>query len=508
MKLGFIILAHNLPKAVQRLTELLTTEGDRVVVHFDSGASEADLVEVRAIAAANPDRVRVISKVHCVWGEWSLVEAVIQGLLEFSKMPDPPDYIHLMSAADFPLRPVSQLRGFLSQNRDLDFIECCDISEREWVKGGLGRERFRFYYPVNFRTSRATFDRLVRWQRKLRIRRRMPQDLQPHMGSQWWTLRWSTCAKFLEYHHGHPEVSKFFKSTWIPDEAYFQTIIAKLIPKREIADLQLMFHHLTPTGRPYVFYKDHLADVREIPHFFIRKISPAAMDLLHAQCLDDGACKPIPDRRQLAATRDQIRERIDKNYLAETTVPGNIELWYTPEVRASGNPFVLFVLTDESQLPELEELVRSIPNFCWEGRPFATTSVDMPAEALERIGMSRESWQLRDFLRQQFIYHLVSSPQKGRIPVASILIDEDPADLQALSQLPGLLPLVITEIAPKPHQRSLLIGKLHAGSPGFNVRTLHVTTSQVRGILDDLANDPGLAEGIHLPKLKNHPYAS
>jgi hypothetical protein len=508
MKLGFIILAHNLPKAVRRLTELLTGEGDQVVVHFDSSASQADLTEVRAIAAANPDRVRIISKVHCVWGEWSLVEAVIQGLLEFARMPDPPDYIHLMSGADFPLRPVSQLREFLTRNPDLDFIECCDISEREWVKGGLGRERFRFYYPVNFRTSRATFDRLVRWQRKLRIRRRMPRDLQPHMGSQWWTLRWATCARFLEYHQNHPEVSKFFKSTWIPDEAYFQTIIAKLVPKREIADLQLMFHHLTPTGRPYVFYKDHLDELRKLPHFFIRKISPSAMDLVDAQCQAEGDSKPVPKINELAETRDLVRERIDGNYLATTTVPGNIELWYTPEIRASRRPFVLFVLNGSELLPRLEEIVRASSSFCWEGRPFAATCVDMPAEALERIGMSRESWKLRDFLRQQFIYHLVSSPQGGTIPAAAIVIEEDPADLQALSQLPGLLPLVVRETPLKPHQLSQLIGKLHAGSPGFNARTLYVSPSEVAGILDDLAEDTSLAGAVHLPSLKLKPQAS
>lgn len=493
MKLGFIILAHNHPKAIRRLTELLTAEGDRVVVHFDSGASAVDLCEVHAIAAANPDRVRVISKVHCVWGEWSLVEAVIQGLLEFAKMPDPPDYVHLMSGADFPLRPVSQLREFLSRNQDFDFIECCDISEREWVKGGLGRERFRFFFPVNFRTSRTTFDRLVRWQRKLHIRRRMPQGLKPHMGSQWWTLRWASCAKFLEYHRSHPEVPRFFKSTWIPDEAYFQTLLAKLVPKREIADLQLMFHHLTPTGRPYVFYQDHLADLRKLPHFFIRKISPPAIDLLDAQCQNHQADKPVPGLTELAETRDLVRRRIDGNYLAETTVPGNTELWYAPEIRATGRPFVLFVLTDGSLLPRLEEIVRATSAFCWEGRPFAPACVDMPPDALERIAISRESWKLRDSHKQQFIYQMISSSQDDKMPVAAMLLDEDTVDFHALNQLTGLLPLVVNESSLKPHQLSQLIGKLHAGNPGFNARTLFVSTSEVAHILDDLVQDTGLA---------------
>ena len=50
MNLGFIILAHNHPSAIRRLTDILATEGNRVVVHFDTSASAADKQAVRKLA--------------------------------------------------------------------------------------------------------------------------------------------------------------------------------------------------------------------------------------------------------------------------------------------------------------------------------------------------------------------------------------------------------------------------------------------------------------------------
>lgn len=139
MNLGFIILAHHQPDAIRRLTDILTTDGNRVVIHFDSSAASGDQRAVRLIAEEKPDQITVISKVHCVWGEWSLVEAVLLALREFAGMSDPPDYIHLMSGADFPLRPIAQVKEFLRLNPGVDFIESCDISKNSWVKGGLGQ---------------------------------------------------------------------------------------------------------------------------------------------------------------------------------------------------------------------------------------------------------------------------------------------------------------------------------------------------------------------------------
>lgn len=495
MKLGFIILAHGQPASIRRLTDILVADGNRVVVHFDSSASRADKEAVRQIAAENPERIKVISKVHCVWGEWSLVEAVLRSLQEFANMPDPPDYIHLMSGADFPIRPLADLKEFLRRNPDSDFIECCDITQGQWVKGGLGRERLRFYFPFNFRTSRNAFDRMVRWQRKLKIRRKMPLGMTPHMGSQWWTMRWSTCARVLEFVAKNPAVVRFFRSTWIPDESFFQTIVAKVTPKPEIADLQLMFHHLGPTGRPHNFYNDHLPLIRKLPHFFIRKISPGASELYGAP----RSGRRIPKRKHLIRARDLLRGAIDHNHYFEGAVPGHFDPLEEPRTLLEKRPLLLYLIASAQQLPQLETITRANPACNWLGRPFAPKSILMPGDALARIGMTGQSWRLRDDFIHEFIHHLVTTTPDAQIPVAALVIGEDHRFLEALGMLPGLVPVVVSDPPLKPHRVSLLAGMLHAASPALHVKVLHATNSEVSAILTGFVNDPSPSHSPSFP---------
>jgi hypothetical protein len=443
MNLGFIILAHNHPEAVRRLANILATDGDLVVIHFDSSASPADLLAVQQIAAERPDQIRVISKIHCVWGEWSLVDAVLLALQEFKKMPSPPDYVHLMSGADYPIRPIADLKEFLRIYPNQDFIECCDISQKSWIKGGLEKERFLFYFPFNFRTHRKTFDRLVRWHRKLKIRRRMPLGLKPHMGSQWWTLRWPTCERVLNFTASNPTVPKFFKTTWIPDESYFQTLIAALVPKNEIANLQLIFHHLTSSGRPYVFYNDHLSIIRRLPHFFIRKVSPGASTLLECLGKPGFYSRRIPTQKLLHKVRELLRARIDENHRFTVSVPSHLHDFYASELKTIERPVITIFVTDPKQLQAIEQMASTHPAYCWLGRPFAPKSISIPENLLARMGMSRNSWKIRDYFRQQFLHSLITATDESQVPIIAVLVAEDNPDLPALNLLKLLVPFFV-----------------------------------------------------------------
>ena len=479
MRLGFIILAHDRPDSIRRLCSTLTAAGDRVVIHFDAGSPEEDKSAVRKIAAEHPDQVRVISKVRCRWGEWSLVEAVLLAMREFAAMPEKPDFIHLMSAADFPLRPLEDFREFLRRHPQRDFIECCDISKRKWVKGGLGRERFRLFFPFNYRRSRKAFDRMVAFQKFLHIRRRIPKGLSPHMGSQWWTMRWSTCAKLLDFIKSRPEVVRYFRRTWIPDESFVQTLVAKLVPQHEIADLQLTFHHLTPTGRPYVFYNDHLPLLKRIPHFFVRKVSPQASDLWQAELEKRPASRRIPTEKRLAKVRDLLRSRIDSNYLVTAMVPG-----YTPDPKEPlvfpvSHPVLICLVDDQTLLDECERIARATPGGRWLGRPFAPKEVAMPEEALVSIGMTTASWKLRDAFPADFLRQLLEAQPAGTLPVAAIWIGRDEPDLEALAHFTGLMPLHVVDGDLPPHRASQVAGHFHDRSPGFQARIVRVNHARL-----------------------------
>jgi hypothetical protein len=113
-------------------------------------------------------------------------------------------------------------------------------------------------------------------QRRLGLRRRIPDGIEPHLGSQWWCLTRTTLERIL----GDPEGARFvryFRRVWIPDESYFQTIVRR--HARRIESRSLTLAKFDFQGKPHVFYDDHLDLLRQSDRFFARKIWPRAEGL-------------------------------------------------------------------------------------------------------------------------------------------------------------------------------------------------------------------------------------
>jgi hypothetical protein len=99
------------------------------------------------------------------------------------------------------------------------------------------------------------------------------------IGSQWWCLRRATVEAVLAFCRARPEVIRFFRTTWIPDETFFQTLVRHLVPEAEIRSRTLTFLLFTDYGVPVTFCNDHYDLLVSQNHLFARKISPDATEL-------------------------------------------------------------------------------------------------------------------------------------------------------------------------------------------------------------------------------------
>jgi hypothetical protein len=106
-----------------------------------------------------------------------------------------------------------------------------------------------------------------------------PADLQIQIGSQWWCLRRRTVEGVLAFLDRRPDVMRFFRTTWIPDETFFQTLVRHLVPDEEIRTRTLTFLMFTDYGMPVTFYNDHYDLLTTQDYLFARKISPDATAL-------------------------------------------------------------------------------------------------------------------------------------------------------------------------------------------------------------------------------------
>ncbi|MEQ9692860.1 beta-1,6-N-acetylglucosaminyltransferase [Shimia sp. SDUM112013] len=278
MTVGIVMLVHTALDRAEQVARHWTASGCPVVIHVDAEVSSKRYSQF-AKALEDDPLVMFCDRHKCEWGAWGLVAAAQSGselmLAEFPEVR----HVYLSSGACLPLRPVQELIDYLAARPNTDFIESATTSEVPWTVGGLSAERFTLRFPFSWKKHRYLFDKYVDFQRLIRFKRRIPQGLVPHMGSQWWCLTRQTLSAILQ----DPERSvydAYFKKVWIPDESYFQSLARLYSTKIESRSLTLSKFDFQ--GKPHIFYDDHLQLLRRSDCFVARKIWPRANKLYDA----------------------------------------------------------------------------------------------------------------------------------------------------------------------------------------------------------------------------------
>ena len=285
MTLGVVMLVHAALDRAEQVIRHWVAGGCPVVVHLDKPVPQPVFDRFRASLSDLP-QVRFSQRFRCEWGTWGIVAATQSAsellLAEFPQVR----HIYVMSGACLPLRPVAELRAYLDDRPDTDFIESATTADVPWTVGGLSDERFTLRFPFSWKRHRRTFDRYVDLQRKIGLKRRIPGGLVPHMGSQWWCLTRRTLSAILSDPR-RAEYDRYFAKVWIPDESYFQTL-SRLWSQR-IESRSLTLSKFDFQGKPHIFYDDHLQLLRRSDCFVARKIWPHADGLYRAFLAPDGA---------------------------------------------------------------------------------------------------------------------------------------------------------------------------------------------------------------------------
>lgn len=277
-KIAFIILCHNDPQGVIDQARRLTAAGDFVAIHFDARAAAADYAAIRAELAGN-DAVTFTPRRHrCGWGEWSLVAATLEAVRAAVSAFPTASHFYMLSGNCMPIKSAQYAREFLDRE-DCDYIENNDFLSSDWIKTGLKEERLIYRFWFNERTQSRLYYASLALQQKLGMTRKIPSDLRVMIGSQWWCLRRYTVEKLLDFCDQRKDVIRFFKTTWIPDETFFQTIVPHLVPRKEIRSRTLTYLIFTDYGMPVTFYNDQYDLLLRQDYLFARKISPEALEL-------------------------------------------------------------------------------------------------------------------------------------------------------------------------------------------------------------------------------------
>lgn len=288
MSVGIVMLVHTALARAEQVARHWAAAGCPVVIHVDKTVPRKTYNAFAASLGDLPD-VKFCQRHRCEWGTWGIVAGSQSASeLMLKAFPDV-RHVYLASGSCLPLRPVQELIDYLDSRPRTDFIESATTADVPWTVGGLDQERFTMRFPFSWKKHRYLFDRYVLLQRRIGFKRRIPNGIVPHMGSQWWCLTRQTLSAILE----DPEretYDRYFAKVWIPDESYFQTLARQYSTNIESRSLTLSKFDFQ--GKPHIFYDDHLQLLRRSDCFVARKIWPHADRLYEAFLTDEaGAMK-------------------------------------------------------------------------------------------------------------------------------------------------------------------------------------------------------------------------
>jgi Core-2/I-Branching enzyme len=240
----FIVLGHKQPAQVRRLAERLAPS--RVLVHVDAGLPEPRRAEFeRTLASAG--NVELLPAHRSGWASWGLVAAALEGL-RAAVADERCTHAMLLSGQDYPLRPGPALREFFLAHRDTTFMARWPLPSRLWGRRG-GMDRLR-PWQVPFRGRRL---RLPVW-------RRLPAGVEPYGGSMYWALTAAAARDVLALMRDRPELPRFYRHTWIPDEMFVPTLVMNSPSRAGVANEGLTYIRWPDAGgrHPAVLGADEL----------------------------------------------------------------------------------------------------------------------------------------------------------------------------------------------------------------------------------------------------------
>jgi len=414
-KIAFILLCHKDPDAIIRQAESLTAVGDCMAIHFDARSKPADYERIRAALKDNPNVTFAKKRVKCGWGGWSLVEATLYAIEAALAAFPRATHFYMVSGDCMAVKSAAFAHAFLDAE-DVDYIESFDFFESAWIKTGIKAERLVYRHWFNERTHKRLFYMSLQLQEKLKLKREIPADLQVMIGSQWWCLRRRTVEAVVDFTRARRDVMRFFRTTWIPDETFFQTIVRHLIAESEIRTRTLTFLMFTDYGMPVTFYNDHYDLLLSQDYLFARKISPEATELRSR--LGDLYADATADFRISNEGRSLFRFLTGRGRVGRRFSP---RFWETESTLGRERELMIVVCKKWHVAKRLQDQIRRVANL-----PTVAYLFDEEATALPDLGGIQTSLGKRTRHRRALMRMLFDYYETDRL---LILLDPNNMDL-------------------------------------------------------------------------------
>lgn len=283
MKIAYLVLAHNTPRVLKGAIATLSSEDCEFFIHIDQKSSMAEFSEIRG------ENVHFIEeRLPIYWAEFSGVQATLLMIRKALESPQNPDYCVLMSGSDYPLRSGRYVHTFLEKHRGVEFMTIVKVPAPGKPLSRINTLRYPSHKPVRRFATRV----LAKFGLAQRDYRKHLGSLEAYAGNTWWALTRDACQYLLEFVERNGHVVEYFQNAFVPDEAFFHTILGNSAFRSRIRRNLLYEDWSTQGAHPAMVNGQHISffegqdkvhgnglDDEEL--LFARKFSDDSLELLH-----------------------------------------------------------------------------------------------------------------------------------------------------------------------------------------------------------------------------------
>ena len=222
MKIAHLILAHKNPKQLEKLLDVLQHPAFDFYIHIDKKANPEPFLYL--INNKNIFLIKKRAKIY--WAAFGTIQATLNG---FNEIPlSSYDYINVISAQDFPLKPAEEIYQYILKRQGMEFITCESLDT--WKV----EPRIKKYHLINWRIPGKY--RLGDVLTKILPERKFPVNHTIVGRANWFTLTAEAVQYCLDFLKQHPAVIRYYKYCWGADEFIFSTILYNSSFKNKITD--------------------------------------------------------------------------------------------------------------------------------------------------------------------------------------------------------------------------------------------------------------------------------
>ncbi len=265
--IAYHILAYKEPEQIARLVNRIQTNSDFINIHFDTMVGKQRVEDWKKLIEKKcPQKnIKIVSEFRCKYGSFGLVDATLSAMRSYEDIEY--DYFIDLSGDSYPLKPPEAIKTALS-GKNCALVEFFELPYDGWYKGGLHRLNNRSYF-----IPRPKYPYV--WTLNLpRFRKGLPCNLKPYGGRGNLCLQKKHVNYVLKFIENNPNVSKFFKRVWGPDEIFYQTILLNSPVRSSVVNESIMyFDYSEGTSHSKNLAKSDLEALKKSGKFFAQKFN-------------------------------------------------------------------------------------------------------------------------------------------------------------------------------------------------------------------------------------------